>query len=674
MRNSGIHIRVADIIYGVIKHRFLIIVLTVAGLLTGVVFSCISYLRGEMSREYMITSSFSVNTQTQYGTFTSGYDFPSYNDINMAEKLVDAVSYTLKSDKMLNEIIDTLGLLGVTTKDIEDNLNLVQYNETQIIEMSLYWRSSQEGIAILTEINRKAPEILAETLRIGNVSVINEPSARYMVGGRINMILWGYMTLLGFALGVGITLLELIMRPTLINVQDIEEVYGLEILCEVAEDKAYFRQGRSLLVEDESNSKTGENFASAAHILQTRLRKKERPHIIYISSALRGEGKTKMLANLAVQLSDLEMHVLLIDFDMKNPTLGGLFLKNVDYEHSLNALYAGDINENEAVTTLTGYLDILPTVLERTTMPLDSNLFHVIRKLATGYDYVLIDTAPVGITADPMSLNQIATEALFVVRYDTASMQEIKDGLERIEKSGVNILGCIVNGVKVSERGIKNPVMEKEEMKRAREKDDSRQKPSVNLEQPADSLERIMPESPEDGPMPLVAGFSQEAEQGLAGGTEVVTTTSSIVEKLFEAENNRRAELVPEEESAPDEAVREENGPADASAETEMWSKIDVPAEMDAPAETDAPAEKDMREEPDTSADTDTPAEKDEPETEWRTEEGQREETGKEETRKDSGESAREQRSLSGYAAKTDDSIDQLQKRMKELLQSLDNS
>ena len=62
--NDGIHIRVADIIYGVIKHRFLIIVLTAAGLLTGVVLSGISYLRGEMSREYLITSSFSVNTNS----------------------------------------------------------------------------------------------------------------------------------------------------------------------------------------------------------------------------------------------------------------------------------------------------------------------------------------------------------------------------------------------------------------------------------------------------------------------------------------------------------------------------------------------------------------------------------------------------------------------------------
>lgn len=126
MKENGIHIRVADILYGVMKRRVLIIALTAIGLLVGIVFSGISYLRGEMSKEYIVTSSFSVNTQTNSGLFTSGYDFPSYNDIDMAKDIVSAASYVLKSDKMLKATIDSLGLLGVTTKDIADNLKLTQ--------------------------------------------------------------------------------------------------------------------------------------------------------------------------------------------------------------------------------------------------------------------------------------------------------------------------------------------------------------------------------------------------------------------------------------------------------------------------------------------------------------------------------------------------------------------
>ncbi len=536
MRNNGIHIRIADILYGIIKHRLLIIGMTVAGLLVGMVLSGISYLQGEMSKEYLVTSAFSVNTQTDNGLFTSGYDFPSINDIDMATDLADTVSYVLKSDKMLDEIIDSLGLLGVTTKDIADNLTLTPYEETQIIEMSLYWRSADEGINILTALNNEAPAVLKETLNIGNTAVINPPSAKYLIGGSVNVVLWGYLALLGFGLSLGIILLELIMRPTLLNVEEIESEYGLEVLCEIADDKAYFEKKDSILVDDGIGTEVRESFSSAAHIIQNHLRKPG-PHIIYITSTLKDEGKTSILANLAVQLSDLEKKVLLVDLDMKNPNLGGMFLKRVDYEHSLNAFYTGDITKEEAIIFLTGYLDIIPTILERSAIPLDSNLFQVIRKIAEGYDYVLMDTAPVGLTADPMSLNQIASAALFVVRYDNATLQEIKDALERVEKSGVQLLGCVVNGIKVSKKGVKNPVKERENIKKAEVKLNTIGDPLVKMGKAGDENSFGIKNGDSDNS--LVAGFAADVEEKPTEKKREVTSSGEFVDFLFQEESNQ---------------------------------------------------------------------------------------------------------------------------------------
>lgn len=549
MRNNGIHIRIADIIYGIIKRRFLIIGLTVAGLLIGVVLSGISYLQGEMSKEYIITSSFSVNTQTDNGLFTSGYDFPSSSDIDMAKELTETVSYVLKSDKMLDEIIDSLGLLGVTTKDIADNLTLTTYGETQIIEMSLYWRSADEGINILSEINSQAPEMLEETLNIGNTAVINQPSAKYLIGGSVNVVLWGYLALLGFGLSIGIILLELIMRPTLLNVEDIQNAYGLEVLCEIADDKAYFEKKRSILIDDGTSTDVRESFSSAAHIIQNHLRKKDGPHIIYITSALKSEGKTNVIANLGVQLAELEKKVLLIDLDMKNPNLGGLFLKRVDYDHSLNAFYAGDITKEEAVIPLTGYLDIMPTILERSAIPLDSNLFQVIREISEGYDYVLLDTAPVGLTADPMSLNQIASAALFVIRYDNATLQEIKEALERVEKSGVDLLGCVVNGIKVSRRGIKNPVKERENIRKAELKRDTLGEPLVNLENSAGENGFGTEKAGNDS---LVAGLAADEAAEREEEKREITSSGDFVDFLFQEESNQNTENTKKKNRTPE--------------------------------------------------------------------------------------------------------------------------
>ena len=526
-------IRISDILYGIIKHRILIVSLTVAGLLIGVVLSGISFLRGEMSKQYIITSSFSVNTQTEGGLFVSGEDYPGYNDINMSEDLAGTVSYILKSDMMLEDVINSLELLGVTTKNIYDNLTLHQYEETQVIEMTLSWRGAHEGISILTELNKRAPEVLQETLSIGTISVLNEPAAKYIIGGNIDVILWAYTALIGLAVGLGITIFKLFTRPTLINVKDVKELFKKETLCEIAEDRAFFEKRKSLLSDDVISPDVWENFASAAHIVHNRLCRTEGPHIVYVTSTLRGEGKTSAIANLAVQLSKMEKHVLLLDLDTRNPSLGGMFLGNVEYAHSLNAFYAGDISKAEAVTSLTGYLDIMPTILERTSIPLDSNLFNVIQKIAEDYDYVLIDTAPVGLTADPMNFAQIADAALFVIRFDDAALKEIKEAIDRLDKLGVDVLGCIVNGVKTSRKGIQSTAKEKEKIRKAEAAINTIGDPLVNAETPR--ALKDFDTGVNSANDPLVTEFADVAAANESGKeAEIVTSSGDFIDRLFQ--------------------------------------------------------------------------------------------------------------------------------------------
>ena len=54
-----------------------------------------------------------------------------------------------------------------------------------------------------------------------------------------------------------------------------------------------------------------------------------------------------------------------MDLNTRNPRLGSMFLHSVDYSRTLNALYKGETDPLEAVISLTGYLDLLPSVLER---------------------------------------------------------------------------------------------------------------------------------------------------------------------------------------------------------------------------------------------------------------------------------------------------------------------
>lgn len=454
MENEEYQLRLTDMLHAVIKHRIKIIALTMIGLAVGIVLSIVSYTRGEISKEYVITTSIAVTSVTEDGLFTTMSRNPNSVDIYLAENMVDSVIYVLKSDKLLNHAIDRMGIVGVSVNDITSHLTLKQYNETQIIEMTLYWRSAEEGVQILDAINQSASTVLIETLKIGGVSVVNSPTARYRVGGSVNASLWVYMALLGLVAGVGFSILKMLISPTLLSSKDLERKMGVMVLGEIPANKAYFSRKRSILIEDGSGigSDVNESFASAAHILQHMVGR-DGHTTMYITSSTQNEGKTCVAANLAVRLSDMEKKVLLIDFDVRNPSLGSVFLEKVDYVHSINALYRGDTTMEEAITTLTGYLDLLPAILERRELPLDDAMMDLVEKLAERYDYVLMDTAPVGRVADPMSLNRIAKNTLFVVKYDSTELADIQESLEKLDRSGAKIVGCIVNGVKKIGKG-----------------------------------------------------------------------------------------------------------------------------------------------------------------------------------------------------------------------------
>jgi capsular exopolysaccharide synthesis family protein len=358
------------------------------------------------------------------------------------------VRYVLRSERVLNEVVNENELLGYTTTQIRNAITITQYNSTQILEMRLTWRNAEEGLAVWRSILSHASDILPETLQLGSLEIINEPNAELIgvvSGGNNKVVL---LTLLGFAAGVGFAIVELLMHPTLNNVRDVETLFGLETIGVIPRDNAYYRRKDSIMTRsDVGNSVVVQNFSAAAYILRNRLGTRDGHQCFYVTSAIAGEGKTTVAANLAIQLSDMEHKVLLIDFDTRNPNLGALFLSKVDYEHSLNALYRGDVTADEAITTLSGYLDILPSVLEHNAINVDNMLIELVEDLKKRYEYVIMDAPPVGIVSGTLSLNQVADSVLFVIGYDESSLPEIQSSLEKLDKSGTRVLGCVVNAV-----------------------------------------------------------------------------------------------------------------------------------------------------------------------------------------------------------------------------------
>jgi hypothetical protein len=74
-------------------------------------------------------------------------------------------------------------------------------------------------------------------------------------------------------------------------------------------------------------------------------------------------------------------------------------------------------------------------------------LIELVENLKQQYEYVILDAPPVGEVSGTLSLNQVASSVLFVIGYDNASLPEIQSSLEKLDKSGTRVLGCVVNRV-----------------------------------------------------------------------------------------------------------------------------------------------------------------------------------------------------------------------------------
>ena len=436
--------RLSNVFYYMLRGRRLIAIFALVGMAVGIILSGISYLRGEMSKEYQITSSIAIIAKTSGGNYaTSKNTNPETEDVRLAQEITDSAIYVMRSGRTLQAAIDKANLNGVSVKDIQWNLSLAQYNETQIIEITLYWRSSTEGVRILEAINDVSGEILLETLKIGNVSVVNYPEAKYIFGGKVSASTWIICALLGAIIAIAICILKLFFFPVITNVKDIEPYYSIKPLGAIPYDK-YYGDSTPFVLE---HSKAHKDIVSTSHILMSHMEDMGCKRLM-ITSSEHDEGRTTLTANIASIIAGTGVKTLMVDCDFKNPALSSLFNGQIPYENTLNAVYYGDADDTDAIHHIGACLDLLPVILSDKAISLNDAMLEVIGKIVENYDYVIYDCAPVGMDAEAIKMRRIADAALFVIKFDYTETASITEATKLLKESNIAIIGCAVTSVK----------------------------------------------------------------------------------------------------------------------------------------------------------------------------------------------------------------------------------
>jgi capsular exopolysaccharide synthesis family protein len=185
------------------------------------------------------------------------------------------------------------------------------------------------------------------------------------------------------------------------------------------------------------------------------------PQVIMMTSASPKEGASTTCANLGVALAQADRSTLLIDCDLRNPVLHKIFgLSNirglVDVlvgAHDLQAVLEEPFPNLQVVTA--GPVPHNPSEL------LNSERFaELVNQVRQRFDYLLIDSSHVlmdssslGALADPVILATQVDKVLLVLNTQSTKKETLQRAVHTLETGGANLLGTIVNNVKVSTRG-----------------------------------------------------------------------------------------------------------------------------------------------------------------------------------------------------------------------------
>ncbi|EEA01521.1 capsular exopolysaccharide family [Burkholderia sp. H160] len=211
------------------------------------------------------------------------------------------------------------------------------------------------------------------------------------------------------------------------------------------------KDSRFMLSHEQSDTPLVEAIDSLAHSLQHKLESKEGSKVVLVTSAVPGQGKSMLSANLAYLYAQRGLKTLLIDADMRRSSLHRYL--SINREDGLSNVLQGKLDAIKAISQPFEILHVLSAgkhVRQVRNLLGFERLNALIESLRDHYDMILIDSPPVLPMADAAALSKVADVTIFVARQGMVSYSEVSESVSRLNKVGTEVDGLVFNGFEPS--------------------------------------------------------------------------------------------------------------------------------------------------------------------------------------------------------------------------------
>lgn len=401
---------------------------------------------------YTSNVTFSVTSKMAFGT--------SYNNVAAATTVAEQFSQLLDSEVVRNGVCEEL---GYDNKDFPAKVAVTVPEDTNIIDLRVTADSPEIAFRTALSIANSYEEYSSFIFETAVMDVIYGPSVPTEpdnVQTRTKILV--------LAAPVGALLMMLILLYFALNSDTVQTASGAcrqldaKIISTIYhQKKAYTAKSvltnakQSLLI---SGPTASFYYTETIHQIRVQIehaRRERGEKLILITSCSENEGKSTIAANVALSLAQKHERVLLLDADLRKPAQSKVFEAKVAVNREFGALLAQPFSKERLVEALQYNEDTNLYTLyaasgrARSTELLSSDTAKdILRTLRASFDYVVVDSPPIGYFVDTAILSDLCDASILVVKQDVAPAPVINDVIDTLNDSDSTLLGCVLNNVR----------------------------------------------------------------------------------------------------------------------------------------------------------------------------------------------------------------------------------
>ncbi|MGN0587010.1 MAG: polysaccharide biosynthesis tyrosine autokinase [Oscillospiraceae bacterium] len=404
-------------------------------------------------------------------------DTVNVNDITAAQKLVNTCQILFKSNTMMENIIINLDL-PYTKNQLNNMITAQSVNSTEVMSLKVESSDPQEAQIIVNELVRLANIEFARVIKSGSIEVIDygevNTSPSYP---NVNLITAAGL-LIGAVLSYIIVFIKEMFDVVVKHDDDLAKMYNIPVFAEIMDFNAKTKNSKygygkygsygygygygygkkqtsdkpaapvgteeGLLISDNTPFAITEAYNTArTNIMFSVAPSKFK--IVAVTSCNPSEGKSTTCRNLAIAFANAGHSVLLVECDLRKPTMAKAF--NLKQGNGLSTILGGFCSVKEAVNA--NVIENLDIICAGDIPPNPSELLGspamktFLEASAGQYDFVFLDTPPVNVVTDSQLMNDIVAGMIFVIKESSTTHPDIQEAAGKIDLANGKILGFV---------------------------------------------------------------------------------------------------------------------------------------------------------------------------------------------------------------------------------------